>query len=78
MMVSKAELKSIPVICIFSFTFCVLAIIHMYAHIISLVLLFSQYALCVRERCSLTFGFILANTTFDNIFLMTGSKMTGL
>ena len=30
------------------------------------------------ERYSSIFGFVLANTTFGNIFLMIGSKITGL
>ena len=42
------------------------------------VLLFSQYALCDRKRYSSTFGFILADTIFDKIFLITDSKITGL
>ena len=58
---------------IFSFAFCALAIIYLYAHTISPVLLFSKYALCDRERYSSTFCFILANTRFD-IFLITGLK----
>ena len=78
MMVSKAELKSVPVIYIFYFAFSALAIIYLYAHAISPVLLFWRYALCERERYSSTFGFSLANKTFDNIFLMIGSKITGL
>ena len=60
------------------FTFYAIAIMHPYAHIISPVILFSRYALRDRERYSSNFGFIFANTTFDNIFLITGSKMTGL
>ena len=78
MMVSKPELKSVPVTYFFSFAFCSLAIIHLYSHIISPVLLFSRYALCDREKHSSTFGFILTNTIFDNICLITSSKMTGL
>ena len=77
-MISKVELKSIPAIYNFPFTFSALAIIHLYAHIVSPVLLFSQKVLCDRERYSSTFGFILANTTFDNIFLITDCKITVL
>ena len=78
MTVSNAELKSIPVIYIFPFAFCALAIINLYAHILSLVLLFSRYALCDRDRYSSDFGYILTNTAFDNIFLITGSKIKGI
>ena len=77
MMVSNAELKSIPVIYIYFFQCLCFSYYPSICPYNVTCTSFSQYALYDRERYLSTFGFILANTTFDNIFLIIGSKMAG-
>ena len=76
--VSNAVGMSIPVIKMAMSCTWVLAAIHLWAHITSVMLLDFLYALCDWDRCLLILSSVLSMKIFDSIFRITSSKVMDL